>query len=211
MGYKSAWRTEDTHVKTPADGTWGSREQHRHKLTPFKTLVHILYGITVNRNRDLVKNRSKQTSLKTMGKSGIENASQDTVEKVSTKLIPFKTPDIKYRTSRVHFKTLDKEIKEDTEKKWHKFSSFQDLWWLGQGKKTLKDALSFISEKKEEGWPRARHVPTRSYPSRREPNSWQTKSTSDPQASRKTPIDRETSMECSRGEITMELSRTSPI
>ena len=84
---------EETHFKTPTNSTRGNREQHRQKLTPFKTLVNIL-------DRDLVKNRSRQTSFKTMGKSGRKNiASQDTVGKVRKNLIPFKTPDIKYRTS----------------------------------------------------------------------------------------------------------------
>ena len=43
----------------------------------------------------------------------------------------------------------------------------------------LKDALSFISEKKEEHRPGARDAPMRSYPSHREPNRQQTKSTGD--------------------------------
>ena len=95
----------ESHFKTPTNGTRGSREQQRQKLTPFKTPAHIL-------DRDLVKNRSRQTSFKTMDKSGRKNiASQDTVRKVSENLIPFKTPDIKYRTSRVHFKTFDDWIK----------------------------------------------------------------------------------------------------
>ena len=80
---------EETHFKTSTVGTWGSRKQQRQKLTPFKTPVHIL-------DRGLVKNRSRQTSFKTMGKSGrINIASQDTVRKVSENLTPFKTPDIK--------------------------------------------------------------------------------------------------------------------
>ena len=95
------------------------------------------------------------------------------VEKVSTKLIPFKTPDVKYRTGRVHFKTFDnwvkaRKMKCDT---------------------ALKDALSFISEKKEEDRLGVRDAPTRPYPSHRKPNSWWTKSTGDPQVSRTSPID----------------------
>ena len=185
-------------------------------MTPFKTPVHILDGITVNRSRDLVKNRNKQTSFKTMGKSGIENASQDMVEKVSTKLIPFKTPDIKYRTSRVHFKTLDKEIKDDTVKNDTNTAHFKtfDDWVKARKMKcdtALKDALSFISEKEEEEQLGVRHAPMRSYPSCREPNSQWTKRTGDPQMSGTSPIDRgETSMESSRGEFTMEPSRMSP-
>ena len=71
-----------------------------------------------------------------MGKSGKKNiSSQDTVGKVSTNLIPFKTPDVKYRTSRVHFKTFDdwvkaRKMKCDT---------------------VLKDVSSFVSEKKGGG------------------------------------------------------------
>ena len=99
---------KESHFKTRTDGTQDSREQQRQKLTPFKTPVLIL-------DRDLVKNRGRQTHFKTMGKSGI---------KVSRNLTPFKTPDIKQRTSRVHFKTFDD--------------------WV------LKDVSSFISEKMEE-------------------------------------------------------------
>ena len=62
---------EDTHFQTQANGTQGSREQHRQKLTPFKTPT--IDGS--KRDRDLVKNRSKQTSFKTMGKSGRKNIS----------------------------------------------------------------------------------------------------------------------------------------
>ena len=57
---------EETHFKTPTDGTRGSREQQRQKLTPFKTLLHVL-------DRDLVKNRSRLTSFQTMGKSVRKN------------------------------------------------------------------------------------------------------------------------------------------
>ena len=182
---------EETHFKTPVNGIWGSREQQRQKLTPFKTPVHIL-------DRDLVKNRSRQTSYKTMGKSGKKNiSSQDTVGKVSENLIPFETPNIKHRTSRVHFKTFDDWVKArkmncDT---------------------VLKDVSSFVSEKMEKDWPRATDALTRSYPSRRQPNSQWTKRNGDPPSSRMSPTDRE---EISmgdyhnRGEFTMEQSRMSP-
>ena len=150
-------------------GTWGSREQHRQKLTPFKTPVHIL-------DRDLVKNRSRQTSFKTMGKSGRKNiSSQDTVGKVSENLIPFKTPNIKHRTSRVHFKTFDDWVKARKTK----------------CDTVLKDVSSFISEKMEEDRLGATDALTRSYPSHRQPNSWQTKRNGDPRVSRMSPIDRE--------------------
>ena len=77
---------EESRFKTPTDGTRGSREQQRQKLTPFKTPVHVT-------DRDLVH-------FKTMGKPGT---------KVRNNSTPFKTPDvdIKQRTSRVHFKTFD--------------------------------------------------------------------------------------------------------
>ena len=141
---------EDTHFKTPATGTWCSREQHKHKLTPFKTPVHVPDGRMVNRKRFSQKQK-RIDFFQDMHKSGGKITSfQDTVEKVSTKLIPFKTPDVKYRTSRVHFKTFDnwvkaRKMKCDT---------------------ALKDALSFVSEK-EEDWPGVRQAPTRSYLSRR--------------------------------------------
>ena len=135
----------------------------------------------------------------TMGKSGRENiASQDTVRKVSESLIPFKTPDIKYRTSRVHFKTFDDWVKARKTK--------YDM--------VLKDVSSFVSEKTEEDRLTATDAPTRSYPSCRQPNSRQTKSNGDPQASRTSPIDREKiSMGdylLNRGEFTMEQNRVSP-
>ena len=171
---------EETHFKTPTDGTWGHREQQRQKLTPFKTPVHIL-------DRDLVNNRGRQTHFKTMGKSG---------KKVSRNLTPFKTPDIKYRTSRVHFKTFDDWVKAR----------------IMNCDTVLKDVSSFISEKEDR---------QRSYPSHRQPNSWRTKRNGDPQTSRLSPIDRgeismgdyhsrrESTME-HRGEFTMELNRASP-
>ena len=105
-------------------------------LTPFKTPVHIL-------DRDSVRNRSRQTSFKTMGKSGKQNtSSQDTVRKVSENLIPFKTPDVRYRTSRVHFKTFEDWVKARKTK----------------CDTVLKDVSSFVSEKEEDQ--------QRSYPSR---------------------------------------------
>ena len=109
-------------------------------MTPFKTPVCVL-------DRDL-------THFKTLGKSG---------NKVSRKLTPFKTPDI--RTGRVHFKTFNdwvkaRKMKSDT---------------------VLKDVPSFISGKTEENW-------QRSYPSRRQPNSRQTKRNGD-QTSRSSHIE----------------------
>ena len=62
MGYESAWSTMRTLISwTLADGTQDSREQHRHKLTPFKTLsTHSRWHNGHCRwNRDSVKNRSK--------------------------------------------------------------------------------------------------------------------------------------------------------
>ena len=133
-----------------------------------------------------------------MGKSGKQNmSSQDTVRKVSEKLIPFKTSNIKYRTSRVHFKTFDDWVKARKMK--------CDM--------VLKDVSSFVSEKMEMDQWRATDAMTRSCPRCRQPNSWQTKRHSDPQASRTSPVDRE---EISmgnyhnRGEFTMEQNRVSP-
>ena len=84
-------------------------------------------------DRELVKNRSEQTSFKTMGKSGKENmSSQDMIGKVSTNLISFKTPDVKYGASRVHFKTFDNWVKARKMK--------CDM--------VLKDVSSFVSENK---------------------------------------------------------------
>ena len=61
-------------------------------LTPFNTLS--IDGIKVIRDRNMVKNRGKLASFKTMGKSGRENASsQDMVNKVSkANSSLFKTP-----------------------------------------------------------------------------------------------------------------------
>ena len=82
----------------------------------------------------------------------------------------------------------------------------------------LKDALSFISEKKsaldrEKDSPQARPAPpVRSNPSNTEPSSQWTDSPSDPQPPRETPTDRgEISMECRRGEFTMEPMTMSPM
>ena len=119
------------------------------------------------------------------------------IGKVSTNLIPFKTPNIKYKTSKVHFKTFDNWVK--ARKMQH------DI--------VLKDVSSFVLEKMEEDWLRATYALMRSYPSHRQPNSWQTKSNSGPEASRMSPIDRE---EISmgdyhnRGELTMEQNRAFP-
>ena len=63
--------------KTPTN-TWGRREQNRHKLTPFKTPgVDVISIIREKDNadqvKDTVKNRGKETSFKTPGKSGRKN------------------------------------------------------------------------------------------------------------------------------------------
>ena len=141
-------------------------------MTPFKTLVHVL-------DRDLIH-------FKTLGKSG---------NKVSRKLTPFKTPDI--RTGRVHFKTFDDWVKARKTK----------------SDTVLKDVSSFVSEKMEEDQ-------QRSYPSCRQPNSQQ-KRDGDPQTSRSSHIDRgkismgdyhsrrESTME-HRGKSTMEQNRVFP-
>ena len=51
---------EESHFKTPTDGTRGGREQQRQKLTPFKTPVHI-------QDRDLVRNRGRQSHFQDPG------------------------------------------------------------------------------------------------------------------------------------------------
>ena len=119
------------------------------------------------------------------------------VRKVSENFIPFKTPDVRYRTSRVHFKTFDDWVKTRTMK----------------NDTILKDVSSFISEK-EKDW-------QRSYPSHRQASSRWTKRNCDPQTSRSSPIDRgemsmgdyhsrrESTMEHG-GELNMEQNRVSP-
>ena len=101
----------------------------------------------------------------------------------------------------ISFKTFDQWVKARTAK--------CDM--------ALKDALSFISEKTssldgEKDSSGARPASTvRSNPSHTEPGSWWTYSTSDPQLHREISMDRgETSIECRRGEITMEPKRTPP-
>ena len=121
---------EESHFKTPTDSTRGSREQPRPKLTPFKTPVHV-------KDRDLVRNRGRQSHFKTLGKSGT---------KVSRDLTPFKTPDVTRRTGRVHFKTFDDWIEA-------RRANCDTL---------LKDVSSFVSEKKEED--RQRSYPSRRQP-----------------------------------------------
>ena len=78
-----------TPFKTQAKDTQGRREQDRHKSTPFKTLG--VDGIRVirekdnaNRVKDTVKSRGRETSFRTMGKSGRKKLSfQDTEHEVS--------------------------------------------------------------------------------------------------------------------------------
>ena len=78
-----------TPFKTPAKDTQGRKEQNRHKLIPFQTIS--VDGIRVirekhnaNRVSDMVKNRGRVTSSKTMGKSGRKKVSfQDMEHEVS--------------------------------------------------------------------------------------------------------------------------------
>ena len=153
--------------------------------TPFKT-IHI-NGVRVSGEKDNGESHFKTPTDGTQGSR----------EQQRQKLTPFKTPDIKHRTGRVHFKTFDDWIKArkmncDT---------------------VLKDVSSFVSEKEEDR--------QRSYPSHRQPNSQWTKRNGDPQTFRSSPIDRgeisvgdfhsrsESTME-HRGEFTMEQNRVSP-
>ena len=93
-----------------------------------------------------------------MGKSGRENiTSQDTIRNVSENLTPFNTPDIKYRTSRVHFKTFDDWVKARKTK--------CDM--------VLRDVSNFVSEKMGADHPSATDAPMTSCPSHRQPNSRQ--------------------------------------
>ena len=116
---------------------------------------------------------------------------------MSRNLTPFKTLDVTRRTGRVHFKTFDDWIEA-------RRANCNTL---------LKDVSSFVSEKREEDQ-------QRSYPSRRQPTSWQ-KRNGDPQTSRSSHIDRgeismgdyhnrrESTME-HRGKSTMEQNRAFP-
>ena len=124
-------------------------EEYRHKLTPFKTLG--VDGIRVirekdnaNRVKDMVKNRGRETSFRTMGKSGRKKVSFQDMEHEVSKAPSFKTID-KSGTNRVSFKTI-----EETNNKSISFKTFDD--WVkartANCDTALKDALSFISEKK---------------------------------------------------------------
>ena len=120
MGYESAVKSTSRRVISRPQPTVHEavESNRRQKLTPFKTPVHI-------QDRDLVRNRGRQTHFKTLGKSGT---------KVSRNLTPFKTPDVTHRTGRVHFKTFDDWIEA-------RRANCDTL---------LKDVSSFVSEKMEE-------------------------------------------------------------
>ena len=146
--------------------------------TPFKTMN--VDGITVIRKTGntsyMAKNRSRETSFKTMGKSGRKVVSfQDMVDEVS-KAVSFKT--IKNDgTKSASFQTM-----EDTHNRPHSFKIFND-WVKARTTKcdtALKDALSFISGKaltqdREKDPQEARPAPVvRSNPNNSEAGSWQT-------------------------------------
>ena len=105
----------------------------------------------------MVKNRGRETSFKTMGKSGrkkvsfqdmehevIKATSSKTTGKSGTNRVCFKTID-KSDTKRVSFKTI-----EVTNNKVIPFKTFDELVKARIAKcdMALKDALSFVSEKK---------------------------------------------------------------
>ena len=146
--------------------------------TPFKTMN--VDGITVIRKTGntsyMAKNRSRETSFKTMGKSGRKVVSfQDMVDEVS-KAVSFKT--IKNDgTKSASFQTM-----EETHNRPHSFKIFND-WVKARTTKcdtALKDALSFISGKaltqdREKDPQEARPAPVvRSNPNNSEAGSWQT-------------------------------------
>ena len=68
----------------------------RHKLTPFKTpgvdgIRVIREKDNANRVKDMVKNRGRETSFKTMGKSGRKKVSFQDMEHEVSKAPSFKT------------------------------------------------------------------------------------------------------------------------
>ena len=163
-----------TPFKTQAQNTQGRKEQNKHKSTSFKTIS--VDGIQVirekdnaNRVSDTVKCRGIETSFKTMGKSGRKKVSfQDTEHEVS-KATSLKTTD-KSGTNRTSLKTIDKngtkQVPSKTiNKSGTKIVSFKTIeetttdqflsrpLTIGLTKTAkcdmaLKDALSFISERK---------------------------------------------------------------
>ena len=103
----------ETPFKTPAKDTQGRREEeeYRYKSTPFKTIS--IDGIRVvsekdnaNRVKDTAKNRGREISFKTMGKSGRKRVSFQDMEHEVSKATSFKTID-KSGTNRVSFKTIE--------------------------------------------------------------------------------------------------------
>ena len=146
---------------------------------------------------------SKAPTFKTIDKSGTNWVSFKTIEDTSNNPIHFQTFQewVKARKANklIFFKTFDNWVKART--------ANCDM--------ALKDALSFMSEKKsaldvEKESQQGRPVPPeRSNPSNTEPSSQWTDSPSDSQQPRETPMDRgEIPMGCRRGESTMEPMRT---
>ena len=199
----------ETPFKTPAKDTRGRREQDRHKFTPFKTISVdgrrvIREKNNANRVKDTVKNRGRETSFRTMGRSWgkkvsfrdmehevskATSTSFKTTDKSGTKQVFPKTID-NSGTKRVSFKTI-----EETNNRSISFKTF-DSWAKARTANcdtSLKDALSFVSEKEsaldgEKDPLGARHAPqVRSNPSNTEPSSQWTDSSSDPQPPREIP------------------------
>ena len=105
------WTCTESPSKIPAKDTWGRREQDTHKLTPFKTVG--VDGIRVirekdnaDRVKDTAKNRGRETSFKTLGKSGRTKVSFQDMEHEVSKAPSFKTIN-KSGTNRVSFKTIE--------------------------------------------------------------------------------------------------------
>ena len=105
---------------------------------------------------EMVKNRDRETSFKTMGKSGRKKVSMQYMEHEVSKATSFKTID-KSGTKSVSFKIIDKsdtksffQDHEETDNRSIPFKTF-DEWVKARTAKSdmaLKDALSFISGKR---------------------------------------------------------------
>ena len=100
-----------TPFRTLAKDTWGRREQNRHKLTPFKALGVDNIRVTrekdsANRVKDMTKGRGRETSFKTIGKSGRKKVSFQDMEHQVSKAPSIKATD-KSGINRVSFKTIE--------------------------------------------------------------------------------------------------------
>ena len=111
------------------------------------------------RVNETVKNRGRETSFKTMGKSGRNKVSFQDMENEVSKAISFKTIDksgtkrVSFKTTEetnnisIHFKTFDEWIKTRKANKSISFKTF-DEWVKERTEKCdtqLKASLSFVS------------------------------------------------------------------